>query len=676
VVGGPIGESYTLKAPRWGQQNDVVFNVRRERPGEAPLQFDVHVVPRGQWPTTRNTRSFSVDYELPGSTAPAADMGAITDALASAIGANDAGFASVTGVPLGEEADPHALPRWTEALRGIRGVLVGVSIVALGILGALSGAALTAGCMLLAAIDLAVVATGVQPALARGSPVRALVAATLCVGVVALARRLGRRDLDVALATLLSALALGLRLALGAWGPFRIHGVGAMWIAGAAGNPDAIAGYGQGYAELLGPIAALAPASPDYAIFAANAVASASVAGAVFATARLAGLRRAHGAAAALLMAFDPVSIRFAATESYFAAGTAFVAWATVCAMAAARRAANGGAAAAVARAVGAGVLVAAGASLHPVTWPPLALAPVAALAVHASVGVSRRIALSACIGLVVVGTVLATSAPALLDVVQGLRSGVLIHDMQLGGVLGDVSVPKSASMLLGVCVAALAWCAAGRVPWLGVPVALALATALYTRDVYSQSWLWQQSFCRLYALAPAVAAVAILPWPASHGRSWIAWAAATTSALVLWAARGVPVITARTTEHLEYRWIRPFLAALPAECRVVYPAFVGYDTLILPTYVAPSRARSSFIEVRTEQPFALEQVLPPTGCMYFVRTSVCSKAGVREHCDHLEHRLSLTPVSRATFPALPSSDQVVYEGDVQTVISRIASER
>jgi hypothetical protein len=117
-----------------------------------------------------------------------------------------------------------------------------------------------------------------------------------------------------------AAVALGLRLALGPWGPLHVNGHGARFVAGAVRAPEGIAAYGPGYREIFAPIAALAPSSPDWAIFACNALFSTLVTPLAFAIGRMTGLAASAACAAALLLAIDPIAIRMGATETYFAA--------------------------------------------------------------------------------------------------------------------------------------------------------------------------------------------------------------------------------------------------------------------------------------------------------------------------------------------------------------------
>ena len=91
-----------------------------------------------------------------------------------------------------------------------------------------------------------------------------------------------------------------------------------------SGSPGEIAAYGPGYREIFAPVAMLAPASPDWAIFAANALLSALVPPLAFAIGRMTGLASGPAFVAALLLAIDPIAIRTGATEAYFAAIVVF----------------------------------------------------------------------------------------------------------------------------------------------------------------------------------------------------------------------------------------------------------------------------------------------------------------------------------------------------------------
>jgi hypothetical protein len=67
----------------------------------------------------------------------------------------------------------------------------------------------------------------------------------------------------------------------------------------------------------------------------------------------------------------------------------------------------------------------------------------------------------------------------------------------------------------------------------------------------------------------------------------------------------------------------------------------------------------------------------PPLSSLYYVRTSLCSSAEGRPACEAIESRMELVPVSRASFPARPSSPLLAYDSDpVETVIARVESVR
>lgn len=663
-----VARGYTLGEPRRGREDDVIFPLQRARPGSASEHFDVHVVPRGKWPGIRETTSFGVAYEIPGSNAAVEDMEAITEALAVALRAHDAGFPSTHAIPLRAEADSTALPRFTDALRGTRGAAVGLCLLLLGALFAapapmtswiaLFGAALCAAAGLWAPDS-----TWVQRGL-FGSLSPWLVVIAVLATLVASSESSNDRKATL----LLGAVAAALRLALGPYGPFRIHGVAPMWIDGAAGKAQEIAAYGSGFAELFGPLAALAPSAPDRAIFMANAIASASVPVAAFVIGRQIGLDRFASFAAGLLIAIDPVAIRFGATESYFACGSALIAWSTCAGLVAAQNAVHPKPGRTVAYTLAAGVLAIAAVRIHPALWLPAALLPATILAVGAPLRFGHRLLITASLLPLLVGLVIATSAGDVLDVVQRLRTGALLHE---GGGSPPFTLGFTPGALIALFVALVVGFFVLPHRHLLIPFLAGLAALLFTARLYDQGWLWQQSFCRLYLTVPVVVLASALPDLRTISRPRLAAAFGLVAAA--WLLLGWPFIRARTTEHLEYHFLRGFLARLPVDCRVLYVASVGHDNLFLPLYAASPRPRSAFIALREGDPSPLEQALRDPGCAFYIHTSLCSLEGRTSTCEAIERGLSLTPVERASFPALPSSDRIRYEGEtVDIVISRI----
>jgi hypothetical protein len=203
---------------------------------------------------------------------------------------------------------------------------------------------------------------------------------------------------------------------------------------------------------------------------------------------------------------------------------------------------------------------------------------------------------------------------------------------------------------------------------WLAVPAGVAFAVLYMTRQAYAQSSLWLYSYDRLYMTVPLVAAAGAIP-------TILLRRAFVLPALLLvaigWWRFGAPIVFARTTDHLEYRWLREQLAQLPPECRVIHLASAGKRGLYLPTYVG-TRSRSA-VPIIEREPHTLEEALSPADCLYYVHTSLCSSTEGRPTCAAIEGRLTLLPLARAVFPPRPSSDGLPYDRDpVETVIARV----
>jgi hypothetical protein len=187
------------------------------------------------------------------------------------------------------------------------------------------------------------------------------------------------------------------------------------------------------------------------------------------------------------------------------------------------------------------------------------------------------------------------------------------------------------------------------------------------TRHAFDASWIWEHSYFRLYLTLPVIAAIACVP-PALLRQRWAALAA---PVLVLaWIRFGLPIITARTTDHLEYRWVREQLRCLPPECRVVHLASAGKRVLMLPTYVGPSRAA---VAMDLQQPRTIEAALSPTACLYYVHSSLCSTPDGRPECEAIERRLTLVPIARASFAVPREFETFSHDSDtVETMIARV----
>ena len=139
---------------------------------------------------------------------------------------------------------------------------------------------------------------------------------------------------------------------------------------------------------------------------------------------------------------------------------------------------------------------------------------------------------------------------------------------------------------------------------------------------------------------------------------------------VLAWIRFGWPVIAGRTTDQLEYRWVREQLRRLPPECRVVHLAFAGKRVLMLPTYVGPSRPA---VAMDLRRPGTIEAALAPAPCLYYVHSSLCSTAEGRPDCEAIERRLTLVPIARASFAPAREFETFVHDSDtVETMIARV----
>ena len=271
---------------------------------------------------------------------------------------------------------------------------------------------------------------------------------------------------------------------------------------------------------------------------------------------------------------------------------------------------------------------------VHPAAWVPAALAPLVALAANGRS--SRRVAVTAAVYAIVATTVLAADGRALFAVLAHLDAG-------------ELHAPSfhAARLVWLLPLVALAVWTKPKNPWLLVPAAASVAALLVTRDTYLQSAMWQASFDRLYVAVPVVVAVAVAS-DALGARARMVAAAVSCGAV----AGFTPIaFGARTTEQLEYRWLRGELAAVPRECRILHVERVDKRELYLPIDGAAGKGP----------------------CAYYVHSSLCASREGAPVCDATERRFVFGAADRATFPAVPSSRELPYDGaEVAVWIARV----
>ncbi|EYF02731.1 Hypothetical protein CAP_6621 [Chondromyces apiculatus DSM 436] len=474
-------------------------------------------------------------------------------------------------------------------------------------------------------------------------------------------------------AAALFALALALRCVLGLWGPLHVNGQGGLWVLAATVDPSELQHYGSGYVELFSLVPAFG-ASGDLTLFALNTALGALSPVLLWALALRLGLTPRRALVPAVLLAFDPISVLTAATESYFPpilTCALLGAWSWLSAAHAAERRRPLDIALWTLAAAGAAITAV---RLHPAAWIPTALsttwlllgfswlhpaspsalsalsAPPAPSPPSASPSapsapptrppprIAHHLGLIALLGAFTAATLWLTSGRAIVATLDAIHAGHLSRvDLGPAALWQHHRWPTWALLLL------LSLLVRPRrlVPMLW----LYTAADILLRRVYGQSALWQQSFDRLYLwplllglaaahLSPAhrdsarTLLARLLPArlsparllrerlsPARARRLWRIGARTTALAAALAAAALAIAVTwrlrePRTTDAQEYHWTRQALAHVPPECRVLYVGIAGRRNEFLPTFVVPNRAPGASIRLDTRRPNLLGDVL------------------------------------------------------------------
>ena len=409
----------------------------------------------------------------------------------------------------------------------------------------------------------------------------------------------------------------------------------------------------------MGKIAALGGSSPDLAIFGANAVLSSLVPVLGFAFGRIAGLPPARAVIGAMLVVIDPVSVRFAATESYFVPILVLGLGASTAIAAAVRTSARSRTNAALLL-VSAALLAAQASRIHPAAWATLAICPLAALCGGATTDATRdnegcvaarvRVVWAVLAGGAIAIAVLATSAGWIAAASRdAARHGA--------GLSGDFGAPVVFVLL------ALVFAIARARHWTLVVVAgFTLALDASLRVVYGQSEAWQACFDRLFVPIPALAAAALLPEPllATRRRRLAGIASA-----VAIAVQGWQLVRTPTTEQVEYRWLRGELARFDRECRVASMRRVGKRVAYLPRYVMqpppnPDRAPSRWFGVESRA--ALSSAARHGRCVVWFHGSLCESPDGRAACDSIESDVEIHEISAIEIDAVPSYEGLGYD--------------
>jgi len=529
--------------------------------------------------------------------------------------------------------------------------------------------------------------TGVMPAALRGHRVPWLLAiAALAVAAAAWTRRRRARqpvpapspsglqwpaagqDPDPALPGAgwwLFCGALLLRAIGGVWGVWHVNGHGPGWLLRAWQGADPMPGYGPGYPELFSGPVWLLPTAPDVAVFAANLLLGAALAPLIYRLGRSLGLSWGPALLVGLLVAIDPLSLRFAASEAYHPALLLGRHGAELLLVTAAARLVDGRRLEGLLVGLAGALVAAQTARIHPVAWPTLALAPLVLLAVRR--GEQDRG------GAGLVATAVGAVALALVLLVTAGPSGV--ERVLASGPVSSGDGP--AGWLNGLTPRLLVWTAFGAVvlSLRGGPArrlaAAAVASILLlgaTRLAFVQTGYWQASYLRLHLGLPLLALAAALPADPLERllktRVVVAALVAIGLACAL-TARGAPP----TTEQAEHRWLRGALSSQAEGCELRWLEQAGKRNLQVAWHLVPGAP----VPMRVRSADDVRAGLLPGTCRLYLRSSLCAAVETRRHCDEIERGLELEELGRVELPALPSYDDHPYDGaPVPVVLFRV----
>jgi hypothetical protein len=220
----------------------------------------------------------------------------------------------------------------------------------------------------------------------------------------------------------------------------------------------------------------------------------------------------------------------------------------------------------------------------------------------------------------------------------------------------------------VGITAAALAWVARGgpkAALWV-CPVALVhLLVVVITRTSYGQLELWRASYDRLYTPMMMLALASL--WPRRRGAWWSVFTAlGVAGATLMTGLLYAPEIGQRTTEQLEYSFVREQLAALEGPCSLLYVNEVNRGRMVAqPEYALRDPEGSSALPVTLPEG-ELPQTIPVVGeCVVYVHSSLCTSPEGRPRCAAVERSLGLDelePLASIVLPARLSHVSMAYD--------------
>ncbi len=438
-----------------------------------------------------------------------------------------------------------------------------------------------------------------------------------------------------------------LRVVLGIWGPLHPSGQGPLWLLGAWGRPELLAEYGPGYPQLFTWIARSAPA-PDLAVFAANVGLSAAAAPLGAALLLALGFGRSRAWLAGCLLAAEPFLILLGATESYYPGIHLGVLWgATGLSLADRDDLARS---ARLLLGLSGALALAQAARTHPLAWPLIATVPFVLLARPRPLSqAAARAALAAAFVVFVVGSLFGRELhEAVGRTLDAVERGALQADR--------VRWPGG-----GFWVAAALWTAVGRGLGrrpLGAVLAAIPMLAVYgpTHWVFQESELWAGAYRAVGLALPGILLLGLLPPPRA------VWIGPALGLLLL--LSGLAPLRHRTTEQLEYPFVRAALLGLREGSRVAYVQRAGRRTITIPEHLVPGWSCGTTSGLALGEPGEILRGLGPGDSRYYYRSSLCSTVQGRPLCEAAEAEARLEPIVETELPAVPSMASTPYDVD------------
>ncbi len=441
---------------------------------------------------------------------------------------------------------------------------------------------------------------------------------------------------------------------------FHQNGQGPLWVSVVLSPPE-YHPYGPGYRALFGWLR-WCTRDPDRGVFLVQGLLGCLAVPAGAFLARRLGARRPLALALALAVAVDPIVGRLSQSESYYGTGVSLLLLAAAL-LASSMTALRLRSAGFLLPVLGAALIIAQHALVHPVGWLAAALTPAVLLL---GPGHWRRRARRALVASLIIAAVVAVVAgPSMLTVLRspfgdqwaGRGSGALQNAGMARRLLTGLPSGLLAAAL--VAVSARGW---RRGALHGLVLLLSLCTLLMADLVgfgVCTTWV-HQAYLRLYApIAVALAAVVLQRLPRSRSQGLALAAVVLVLALGV-SARSWRAWTKLPTDALEQEQVRRWRVDLPARSQVAYLERVDRRIVVLPIYKDAPRSGPTPIILRAQG--FVEDLVRQGNVPFYVHTSLCSTPEGRPVCAQIERRYRMTKLREVVLPAVPSMIGLRYD--------------